>query len=177
MQLHCHDGFCRKLADFIQVNQAQLHLFGTELLFLIYAVLYRANDILGLFQNLNHAGSCAGFKADAVHFFLDIRQAEGNVLINGHIRPKRVVLEQETDFTLVRRDVDAALRVKHRHTVNGNPAAGRRFKTGNHAQSRRFSASGRTQQRNESVILNDHAEVIDRVKLTPALGDIGQFNP
>ncbi len=38
---------------------------------------------------------------DLVHFLLDVGQAEGDILVDGHVRPERVILKQKPTFALV----------------------------------------------------------------------------
>ena len=177
LQLHAHQRLGRKQADFVEIDQAEIRLIQIQLFLLIDALVDGADDVLRFLQNLNHACRRARVKVDFVHLLLDVGQAEGDILVDGHVRPERVVLEQETDLALVGGNVDALLRVKDRHTVDGDAAACRRFKARDHAQGGRLAAAGRAKQRDKRIIFNDHAEVIHRVKLAPALGDIGQFNP
>ena len=98
--------------------------------------------------------------------------SEGDVVVDGHIRPQGIVLEQEADLALVGRNVDAHGAVENHLVPDRDTAAGGRFQTGNHAQRGRLAAAGRAEQRHEGVVPDDEVQVLHGVEFAPALGDM-----
>ena len=112
------------------------------------------------------------FKVITRQRLLDVRETEGDVLVNGHVGPERIVLEQETDAALVRRDVDAERAVENDGVADGDAPARRGLETRDHAQRGRFAAAGGTQQRDEGVVGDGEAQVLDGVEFAPRLAPV-----
>ena len=92
----------------------------------------------------------------------EVLESEGDVLVNGHVRPQCVVLEQESDVSLCGREVDLLLRVEYDRVSDGDAALGRCLEAGDHSQRGGLSASGRTEQNDEFAVFDDHVQVFDR---------------
>ena len=150
----------------------------------------RAGDGDALLLTAGKFGGIAFFKLldfeqreQLVHAFANARliplehfQTESDVFIHRHMRPERVILEQEADVALVRRQVDALFGIENRRAVDEDAAAGRRFQPGDHAQGGRFAAAGRAEQGDEAAILNLQIQILHGDKLVKALGDVLQNN-
>ena len=89
------------------------------------------------------------------HFFIDLFfgsmahfKAEGHVIINVHVRKKRIVLKNHGNITLFRS------KIVYPFGAYVNVAGRWVFKSGNYAQGGGFSAAGRTDQNNKFLIRN-----------------------
>ena len=168
--------FRRVLGDGILVDQLDDSLLLVKLALFVAAFLHHALHVRRVFQDLRQTGVVLRLEIDLRHGFLDVGQAEGDVLVDGHIRPERVVLEQEAHLALVGRDVDAERAVVHDAVADGDAAAGRRLEAGDHAKGRGFAAAGGAQQRDEGVVVDGQVQIIDRIKVFPPFGDMFQFD-
>ena len=168
--------FCRDLRDRIGVDQLDDRLFPVEVPLFIAAVVDDVGNGFRILQNLDQARGILCLVIDRLHRFVDVFETEGDVFINGHIRPERVVLEQEANLALVGRHVDALQAVEHDGVPDRDASFGRRFQTRNHAQRRRFAAPGRAEQRDKRVVFDDQIQMIHRVELVITLGDVFQYN-
>ena len=74
---------------------------------------------------------------------------------------QRVVLEQESDLTLVGRNVDSRLAVKHNLISDLDLTSRRCLEPRDHAEDRCFSASGRSEQCDKGVICDVKIQMID----------------
>ena len=103
----------------------------------------------------HHVQSAADFVlfVDAVHFA--DRKRKGQVLLNGHVREERVVLEHHADVALVRR------KVVQRLVVQVNLAMGRRFEAGQHHQAGGFARPGRAQQGDKFAFFDIEVQILD----------------
>ena len=95
-----------------------------------------------------------------LHPFVDFRfgnfsqfQTERHVVVNGHVRIKRVVLEHHRDIPVFRRNV------VFQFAVDIQFAVGNFFKTRDHTERCRFTATGRADEYDEFFILNFKVEV------------------
>ena len=98
--------FGGKLGDREGVDELDDSFFLVQPAGFILAFLQDFYHILRIAQDLRESRVVLCLKVDLRHFLLDVGKAERDVLINRHVRPQRVVLEQEADFSFVRRDVD-----------------------------------------------------------------------
>ena len=94
-------------------------------------------------------------------FFLSTVQAEADVLVDGHVGPQRVVLEQEADLALVGGNVDARGAVEHDTVPDRDAAFGGGLETRDHAERRRLAAAGRTEQRNELLVIDIQIQILE----------------
>ena len=106
----------------------------------------------------------------------DVGEAEGDVLVDRHVGPERIVLEQEADLALVGRDVDTEVAVEDDLVADRDAARRRGLQTRDHAERRGLAAAGGAEQRDERVILNGKIQVFHSVELGPALGDVFEFD-
>ncbi len=83
-------------------------------------------------------------------------EAEGDVVVHGHVREQRVGLEDHADIALVRLQRALVL------AVDDERAAGRRFEAGDHAQDGRLAAARRSEEGDEFALLDVHVEVLER---------------
>ena len=83
-------------------------------------------------------------------FFLDpeIGEREGDVLVNSHVRIKRIVLENEPDAALFRRKVGNVF------VAEPDFARARLAEAGDHVESRRLAAAGRAEKRVKLPVRN-----------------------
>jgi hypothetical protein len=108
---------------------------------------------------------------------LDLRrlaqlEAEAEVLLDGHVRVERVVLEDHRDVAILRRQVgDLAL-------ADVDAAVGDLFEAGDHAQQGRLAAAGRPDEHHELAIADLERHIIDCSDLgAEALGHPVERNP
>ena len=93
-------------------------------------------------------------------------QAERDVVPDRHVLEGRVVLEDEPDPAVLRRDTrDVLLGEKHL-------AAVRLLESGDDAQQGRFAASARTEQRDQRPGLDLERDVVEGGEVAEALGDV-----
>ena len=97
---------------------------------------------------------------------LRISQAEGDVAANGHVLERRVVLEDEADVALLRR--------QRRRVLAGDldrPRV-RLLETGDDAQQRRLAATTRTEQRGERSGGDVDGDVVQGDEIAESLDDV-----
>ncbi|CDB88157.1 putative uncharacterized protein [Firmicutes bacterium CAG:170] len=167
---------CRILRQREGIDQLENGLFLLQISVLVAALVEHGDDLGGRFQNFCQPCSVFRFKVDLCHRLLDIGQSEGNILIDGHVGPQSVVLEQEADLALVGRDIDAKLTVKYDLVADGDAAAGRGLEARDHAERCSLAAARRAEQRHEGVVRDRQIQVLDRIEFCPALGDMFQFD-
>ena len=97
-------------------------------------------------------------------------------MVDRHVGPERIVLEQEADLALVGRDVDAEVAVKDDLVADRDAARRWGLQTRDHAERRGLAAAGGAEQRDERVIFNGKVQVFHSVELGPALGDVFEFD-
>ena len=170
------EGLGGVLGDGEGINELQNRLLLLQLAVLIPALLQNGGDIGGVFQDLGQTGSVFGLKIHLGHGLLDIGQAEGDILIHGHIGPQGVVLEQEAHLALVGRNVDAHITVENHLVADGDFSAGGGLQAGDHPQRGGFAAAGWAQQGDESVVFNGQVQVLDGIEFAPTLGNVLQFD-
>src|SRR5688500_18884595 len=86
-------------------------------------------------------------------------QAEGDVLCHGHVRAKRVALEDLRDVTLIWREVRNVLAGEEDLSVVGC------FKSCDEPQERCLAASGWTEKRKKLTRLHREVDIVDRAQL------------
>ena len=96
-------------------------------------------------------------------------QAEGDVLLDRHVRPQRVALEDHRHPPLLRRQRGAGRR--HLLAVHFDRAGGRRHKTRDHPQRRGLAAAGRAEQRDEFARAQRQIEIVDDDEVAELLGE------
>ena len=164
--LRAHDG------EVEGIDELHVGLFGIELSVLIAAVLDLVLYLLSAFQCMHEVGADLRLHVDLRHLFLDVFEAEGDVLIHGHVRPECIVLEEEADLSFVGRDIDALIRIEDDAVTDFDLTLGRRLEARNHTKDGGFSTAGRTQQRDEGIVRDIETEVIDTEIVFPAFGDV-----
>lgn len=92
------------------------------------------------------------------------------VLNTIHVGPEGIVLKQKAHFSLAGWNVNPQGAVKNNLVADGNAAAGWSLQSGDHPQGSGLAAAGGTQQGDKGVVLDDHAQVVHRVKFSPPLG-------
>jgi hypothetical protein len=92
-------------------------------------------------------------------------QAEGDILLDVHVRKQRVGLEHHVHGPLVRRHA------RHVLAVDQNAAGTRCFEAAEHAQQRGLAAAGRSQQAENLALIDLQADVIDRLEIAERFGD------
>ena len=71
----------------------------------------------------------------------------GDVLLHGHVREERVLLEDETDASLLRQPVDPCRRVEEHAAVERDPPALGPDESGDRAQDARLARAGGADER------------------------------
>ncbi|MCY1299576.1 hypothetical protein D9M70_491090 [compost metagenome] len=102
---------------------------------------------------------------------LAVLQAVGKVVVDGHVRIERIVLEDHGDVALGRIDiVDDARTDRHRALRN-------RLEPGDHAQKRGLAAAGRADQHDELAVLDIDRDGFHRLDIAVIdLRDLGDGN-
>ena len=100
--------------------------------------------------------------AASLHAAVDLRlgrlaqlQAEGHVVINGHMRIQSVALEDHRDIAILGRDIVDQL------VVDVQFALGDFFQAGDHAQGGGLATAGRADQNDELFVFDVQGEVAD----------------
>ena len=143
-----------------------------------HALLLTAGKLAGIAMlklfDAQHLEQLTDALVDLLFVPLQVFQAEGDVLANGHVGPKRVVLEQEAHVALVGGQVDARVHVKDDLAVNGNLALRGGLETRDHTQGRGLAAAAGAQQSDESVGRDGQVQIVDGDELAKALGYVFQ---
>ncbi len=160
----------------IGVNELDEGLLFVQLAVFVPALVQVFPNILGIFQNFRQTGGVFRLKVDFGHGFLDVGQAERDVLIHGHIGPQSIVLEQEANLALVGGNVDTQLAVEHHLVSNGDAAAGGGFQARDHPQGSGLAAAGGAKERDESVIFDGQIQIVHGVEFAPAFCNMFQLN-
>ena len=109
-----------------------------------------ARKRLGLaLQQRRDVQNACGFLHAAINFRLrefPKHQAEGHIVVNAHVRIKRVILEHHGNVTIPRWDVI------HQCAANGDIARGDFLQPSNHAERGGFAAARRPDQDDEFVV-------------------------
>ena len=95
-------------------------------------------------------------------------EAEREVLVHGHVREDRVVLEDEADVALADRDL------RHRPLVEEHLAGGRRLEPRDHVHRGRLATARGPEQRGERSVRNLEVEVVDGVQRPEVLGEAAE---
>ena len=132
-----------RIADDRATQGDALTLAAGERLRLTVEKLLDAQNLRGLANEL----------VDLVLRLLAQLQAERHVVINGHVRIERVVLEDHRDIAILRRHV------VHQTVADVQFAFRNLFKTRDHTERRGLAAAGRTDQNDELLVLDIQAEV------------------
>ena len=123
-------------------------------------------------QQLLKPQNARGLLHFLVHHFLGRAgqlHGKGHVLIDGHMRIKRVVLEHHRDIAIL-----------GRHLIH-HPVADRDLTTRDilkprqHAQQGGFAAAGRPDQHNELPVFDIHAHAMQNLRGTEGLSDVANF--
>ena len=152
------------------VDELDAGLVLVQLAVFVPALLQDLHHLFGPAEDLGQAGGVLGLKVHFGHGLLDVAQAEGDVVVDRHIGPQGVVLEEEAHLPLVGGDVDPLLAVEDHGVADGDAAAGGGLQAGDHPQGGGLAAAGGAQQGDEGVVLDDHAQVVYGVEFAPALG-------
>ena len=92
-------------------------------------------------------------------------EAEGDVLLDRHVREQRVRLEHHVHGLLVRRHVG------HVDAVDVDLAAGRPLEAGQHPQQRRLAAARAAEQAEDLLLVDVERDVVDGDELAELLRD------
>ena len=158
------------------IDELQNGLLLLQLSVLVPALLQDGGHVGGIFQDLGQSGGVPGIEVVFRHGLLDVGQAEGDVLVDRHVGPQGIVLEEEAHLPLVGRDVDAHVAVEYHLVANGDPAAGGGLQSGDHPQGGGLAAAGGAQQGHKGVVGNGQVQVFYGVEFAPALGNMFQFD-
>jgi len=119
-------------------------------------------------QKLLQFKHARGFGYSALNLGLshaDIAQAKGHIVVHGHVRVERVMLEHHGDIARTGGETDDGLAVDLDITV------GYGFETGDHAQQGGFPASRRAEKDDELAVMDRKREVRDNFDRTEILLD------
>jgi hypothetical protein len=93
-------------------------------------------------------------------------EAEGDVLLDRHVREQRIGLEHHVDRPLVGRHAGQIL-----PSSMISPAC-RLLETGEHAQQRGLAAAGGAEQGEELAVIDIQRQIVDGGEIAEALGDV-----
>ncbi len=82
-------------------------------------------------------------------------QAESHVLVDGHMRIKRIILEDHGDVAVLGRHI------VHQVAADLELAAGNLFQPGDHPERRRFAATRRPDENDEFLVGDLQVDVMD----------------
>ena len=115
---------------------------------------------------LQHVGRLPDAPVDLGLRHTEVAQAEGEVLVDGHVRVQRIGLEDHRHVTRTGCDVvDDAI-------ADEDPAARDVLQPGEHSQGGRLSATGRADEDEELAVGDLDVQVGDGGRLVEALGDV-----
>ena len=97
-------------------------------------------------------------------------QAERDIVEHIHVRKDRVVLKDDPDSPLLRRQQ------RHVLAADQHPAVIGADEARDHAQCRRLAAARRAEQGEELALLDPQAQVIDRERLAVALSQVRELD-
>ncbi len=100
-------------------------------------------------------------------------QTIADILCDRHMRPERIVLENDTDLPLLRRHT--AINMGNAAVTNVDFAAINVFKTCNHSQKRGLAAARRSENSNKLAILHIKRHFRQGLKLVEGLGNRSDF--
>ena len=167
---------CGVLREGEGVDELEDRLLFFQLSVLVAALVEHRDNVRGRLEDFGKTRGVLCVKVDFRKGFFDVGKTEGDVLIDRHVGPERIVLEQEADLALVGRDVDAEITVEDNFVADGDASGGRGFQTRDHTECRRLAAAGRTEQRDKGIVFNGQIQVLHSVELCPALGDVFEFD-
>ena len=176
VELIAHQGLGGVEGDLIAVDELDVGLVHVQPALFVHTLPDGPNHVVRPLQDADEGGGPAGLQVELRQLLLDVAQTEGDVLVDRHVGPQGVVLEQEAHLPLIGRDVDASVGVEHHLVANGDAAAGGGLQPGDHAQRGGLAAARGAQQRDEGVVVDDQIQVVHGVEFVPALGHVGEYN-
>jgi len=78
-------------------------------------------------------------------------QAVGQIAAHGQVRKQAALLEHIADAPALRRQIEAALRIEHRHALDFDPARVRPRQTGQQIDQAGLAGAGAAEQRDDAV--------------------------
>jgi len=154
-----------------------IHKFQIDFVFIqlspfVPALLHQVTNPLSALKRLLQFPGLHGFKVIFGQLLLNIAQSKCNILINRHIGPKSIVLEQKTYLSFISRHINSCCTVKYNSITNGYLPFCRRFQTCNHSQNCSLSTAGGAQKGDKGIIVNMKIQVIHRIKFSPPLCNV-----
>ena len=114
-------------------------------------------------QHFRHPGTDFAFRQ------LILLQTKGDVLLNGHVREKRVGLKHHIDGTLIRRHMGQV------HAIENNLPGGGLFEACQHAQQRGFTTAGRAQQGKDFAFVDSQADIVHGMLTVERFRQVADF--
>ena len=111
---------------------------------------------------------------DVVLLPFEVLESESDVLVDRHVRPQGIVLEQKSDVSLGRRDVDSRLRVEDDLVPYCDPSLGGSLETRDHSQRGGLTAAGRAEQCDEVMLVDVKIQIIDGDEFLKTFGNVFQ---
>ena len=113
-------GRIRDLKEIGDLQDCGVHL---DVAVFVLGVIDQRDDFVGLAEDADIVVKAHERPFIDFHLLFDVLQAKDDVLIDGHVRPKSIVLEQEADLALGSGNVDARLRIENDGVADGDAAA------------------------------------------------------
>ena len=135
---------CSVLTDCEFINNLDDSTAINNTSFLVFSIIDKLNDFIRILKNTNNILTSLVFEITDRELFLDVLKTESDVLIDGPIGPESIVLEKETDITLISRNVDTCLGIKDNLITDFDLSGSRCFKTRNPTKDGCLTASGRS---------------------------------
>ena len=132
-------------------------------------------DFIGSLEDSYQITICLCFKINLWHLFFYICEPERYILINSHIRPKSIVLEQESNFSFICRNVYAHAAVKDDLISDSYLSACRSLKTSNHSKCSGLTTTRWSKKSNKCIISDCHGKIIYCIELSPTLINMFKF--
>ena len=91
------------------------------------------------------------------------------------MRPERIVLEQETDITLIRWNINPFLGGEYDTVIDRDDTFGGGFQPSNHPEGGGFPTSRGAEQGYEGTVLDSEVQIIYGYKFSKTFGNVFQF--
>ena len=145
-----------------------------------HTLLLAAGQLVGIaffvFGDAHHPQGVLHAPIDLVPGQLLDLQAEGDVVVDRHVRPQRVGLEHQVQPALAGLQIEGLRGVDGRPAVDQHHATLRALQAGDHAQRGRLAAARRPQQRHEVAVLDGQRQILQHMVVAIVFVDALQFD-
>ena len=175
LQMIAEELLRRVLRERKGVDELEDGLLFFQLAVLVAALVQNRGHIGRGLEDLSQTCGVFGLEVDLRELLFDVGEAEGDVLVDRHVGPERIVLEQEADLALVGRDVDAEVAVEDDLVADRDAARRRGLQTRDHAERRCLAAARRAENAQKSALFQAEGEVMHGVFAVKLLAQAVKF--